>query len=193
MTAVKTNTELEAVRALEFAARGAREALRDPYHWKWVIIALHNALQNMMVLALTCGNGLRALRTDVAVSWILAYRKGAKGPVEKLDFFLNLFGKIQGSGILCFTDSRAFQPSRSQQLSVERLNSLRNRFLHFLLGTWLIEAAGLPRLCLDCLDAGEFLSWESGNIWWHSASPQRVRRAFRRVRQALEASSRAAA
>src|SRR5262249_26030960 len=152
------------------------------------IIALHNALQNMMALALNCGNGLRTLRNDVAASWIVAHRTGAQRPVERLDFFLNLFKKIQGSEVRCFTNSRAFRPSHSQRRSVAQLNALRNRFLHFLPGTWQIETTGLPSICLDCLGVVEFLGWESGNVWWRPAYEGRVRRALTRLRRALEAS-----
>ncbi len=51
VAAIETNERIEAVRALDKAREELRRVLADPYYWKWVIIALHNALQGFMVLA----------------------------------------------------------------------------------------------------------------------------------------------
>ena len=163
---LKTNTENEAFRALGFVAHHARLARKDAYHWKWVLIGLHNALQSLMVLALAHGSGLRVLKNQIAENWLAAYRSGGPYPEEKLDPFLNLFRKIQGNDMRFYVHSQPLVATESQRSSVKKLNSLRNRFIHFLPGTCLLDIDGLPRICLSCLTVGDFLAWKSGNISW---------------------------
>jgi hypothetical protein len=80
----------DAVRSLEWAEIQARLLASDCYHWKWVLISLHSAMQGFMVLALWKGNGLLTLRDDIAKEWLVAHEKDKPYPDEKLDSFLNL-------------------------------------------------------------------------------------------------------
>ena len=73
---LRTDEREEAVRSLEWAEQQANAISEDPYQWKWVLIALHNAVQGFMVLALWNGNGLLTLRDKVAVKWLDAYNNG---------------------------------------------------------------------------------------------------------------------
>src|SRR5687767_3146447 len=60
-----TDDEREAVGALEEAAGYLEIAEIDPARaWKWVIIALHNAVQGFMVLALKSTWNVRVLHRD---------------------------------------------------------------------------------------------------------------------------------
>src|SRR5688500_8603520 len=49
---LSTNERKEAVDAIELTALFLEEAIANPDRWKWVMIALHNAVQAFMVLAL---------------------------------------------------------------------------------------------------------------------------------------------
>ena len=49
---LSTNERKEAVDAIEMTARFLEEAKENPDRWKWVMIALLNAVQAFMVLAL---------------------------------------------------------------------------------------------------------------------------------------------
>jgi hypothetical protein len=50
--ALTTDTLSDAVFSLRMTAECLDKVLDDPHYWKWVIIALHNALQGFMVNAL---------------------------------------------------------------------------------------------------------------------------------------------
>ena len=59
---IRTDDEIEAVYALEKALAELRVARGQPYNWKWAILALHNALQGFMVLALRFTNSALVAR-----------------------------------------------------------------------------------------------------------------------------------
>ena len=184
---LKTDAVEEAVSALEMVAEQSARVQEDPYRWKWVILATHNALQGFMVLALRGSNGLLALRDEVAGAWLKAHREGRSPPQERLDSFLNLYKKIKSDRLLFYVHSKKFSPQGNQDRSVRKLNSLRNDFNHFLPRLWLIDLGGLPEICLDCLDAIQFLGWQCGNIFWHNETHQeRAQKAFAAAREALE-------
>jgi hypothetical protein len=181
-----TNEHEEAVLALEFTARAAQDLGVNAYRWKWVVVGIHNALQGLMVLALRGGNGLAALPDDLAAEWLKAYDARTHPPVERLDTFLNLYRKIKSERMLLFVDSQRFQPAGTQGRSIRLLNRLRNDFIHFLPRTWSLDLTGLPSMCLECLDVGEFLIKDSGNIMWtRSAHRRRSEVALREARAAL--------
>ena len=66
----RTDEENEATDALYMAARFAEQAATDIRMWRWVIMALHNAVQGFMVLSLRHGNGLAALTEESAAAWL---------------------------------------------------------------------------------------------------------------------------
>ena len=183
---LRTNEYEEAVSAAEAAADFSESALKDPYRWKWVLIAVHNAVQGFMVLALRRGNGLLALRDDIAAEWIKAYRADKKLPKEKLDSFLNLYAKVKTDAAAGWVHSKPFVSGSNHDQSMKRLNEFRNEFIHFVPKGWSLELAGLPAICLNCLSVARFLHDEGGNIFWHSAKlRRRADRAFRRANKAL--------
>ena len=171
---LRTDEYEESVSALEMLAESSSMILSDNYRWKWVLIALHNALQGFMVLALRQGNGLKVLNDKIADKWLNAHYKDGSYPVQKLDTFLNLYKKVKKiDQMQCFVDSQAFNASESHDKSVRKLNSFRNDFIHFVPKGWTLELTGLPRICLYCLDIIEFLGWQSGNILWHKEQYQK--------------------
>ena len=183
---LRTNEHEEAVRSLEWAEIQARGLAADPYLWKWVLIALHNAAQGSMVLALWDGNGLNTLQPRVAEKWLKAYEDGGPFPAEKLDNFLNLYAKVKDSNNFHTVGAGPFIPEASSDWSLERLNEFRNTFTHFTPKGWSLELAGLPSICLDTLNLIQFLGWESTAITWYRRIHQvRSRRALRRLRSSL--------
>jgi hypothetical protein len=165
---LRTNEHEEAVRSLEFAQTQARLILSDPYHWKWVLISLHNAVQGLMVLALWNGNGLLSLRDKDAEKWLEAYRNDAPYPSSKLDNFMNLYKKTKDKSNFATMGSEAFRADSSHNTSMKRLNDFRNDFIHFTPKGWSLELAGLPRVCIDALDIVRFFGWLSTAILWHN-------------------------
>ena len=184
---LKTDEMEEAVSALEMVAEQSAHVQEDPYRWKWVILAVHNALQGFMVLALRGSDGLLPLRDEVAQAWLKSYRERRSPPQERLDSFLSLYKKVKSDRLLFYAHSMKFSPREDQERSVRKLNSLRNEFIHFLPRLWLLDLSGLPEICLDCLDVIEFLGWQSGNIFWHNGGREdRAQKALAATKGVLE-------
>ena len=183
---LRTDEREEAIRSLEWAEQQARSLADDPYLWKWVLIALHNATQGFMVLALWNGNGLLALRDKIAAKWLSAYENGGPYPVEKLDEFLNLYKKVKDNGNFHVIGAGPFVPGPTHDTSFTRLNEYRNEFIHFTPKGWSLQLLGLPRVCLDALDLIEFFGWESTAVLWHKqVLASRAKRAVKRLRRTL--------
>jgi len=183
-----TDETREAVVSLDMVEDCLHKVLSNVHYWKWVVIALHNALQGYMVLALRGSNSLNVLKEQSRKKWVEAWERDDKVmPRRELDTFLNLYNKIQ-TGKKCYDDgikrghifhrgpydlmlmyvhSKPFAPSCTQTESVKMLNFLRNDFVHFLPKGWSLGVGGLPRIVNDCVDIIEFLAFECGNILWH--------------------------
>ena len=184
---LRTNEQEEAVRSLEWAETQAQLIANEPYHWKWVFIALHNAAQGFMVLALWNGNGLLTLRPKIATKWLTAYENGGPFPTEKLDEFLNLYAKVKDAGNFHTKGSGPFNGKHSHDLSLDKLNSIRNEFIHFTPKGWSLELAGLPGICLDVLELMQWLGQESTAILWYKPAHRvRAKRAIRRLMRTLQ-------
>jgi len=185
---LRTDEREEAVRSLEFARSQAALLSDDPYAWKWILISLHNAVQGFMVLALRNGNGLLALRDHIAAKWLKVYREGGEYPVEKLDDFLSLYEKVKKPSNFHRVSAACFAGSEARDLSMKRLNDIRNEFIHFTPKGWSLQMAGLPQICLDGLDLIRHLGWETNAVtWYHAGHRTRARRAERILRRAMEA------
>jgi hypothetical protein len=184
---LRTNSFLETVSALEAFADELRLIERDPYRWKWAILALHGALQGMMVLALQGSHGLHVLREEDTARWLDAYARGGPYPTDlKLDDFLSLYDKIKSDLMLMYRHSNKFRPQATQGASIKQLNRLRNEFIHFTPRVWALELTGLPAISSDCLDIADFLARQSNNLTWpDSALATRASAAFEAARALL--------
>jgi hypothetical protein len=165
---LRTDEHLEAVVSLEMVSATLPRVMEDVHYWKWVIIALHNALQGYMVLALTGPNGLNVLKEKCRQEWITARQRGDKiMPERRLDDFLTLYKKIKRDDLmLIYMGSQSFKPGGTQTENIKLLNELRNDFIHFLPKFLSLDVQGLPRTVNDCIDMIEFLAFECGNILW---------------------------
>ena len=183
---LRTDEQEEAVRSLEWAELQARTLAADAYAWKWVLIALHNAVQGFMVLALWNGNGLLALRPKVAKKWMEAYESGGQFPAEKLDEFLNLYLKVKDLENFHTVGAGPFVPTGTHDESMNYLNEFRNMFTHFTPKGWSLELAGLPQICLDALEVMNFLGLQSTAVLWYKpARRARADRALKRMTKTL--------
>lgn len=159
----------EAVSVLELATEYSLKVSNDVYNWKWVVLFLHSALQNFMILALRDSAGLNILKNKVARKWLEAYEENKPFPREILDTFPNLYNKIKSDSMVRYDSSRPFLPTGDQDESVIQLNWFRNQFTHFIPRLWLVEVDGLPKICIECLDIIQFLGWDSGNVFWNNS------------------------
>lgn len=165
---LRTDEESEAAEALCMASRVADDLERNINAWRWVVLALHNAVQGFMVLSLRHGNGLLALSDESYKKWMEAHENNGPYPNnEKLDGYLNLYKKIKNSEIGSIGGNTNFTPKGTQGKSIKKLNEIRNDFIHFTPKGWSLEVDGLPLICKDCLSLIEFLGWDTENIFWH--------------------------
>lgn len=163
---LSTDEIQEAVSCLEMATECLGRVSEDVFRWRWVLVALHAALQGFMVAVLRGTNNLLAMPDKLAGKWLEAHYADLPTPDDRLDSFPSLFKKVQSERMRFYTMSRPLQPTASQRRSVTRLNSLRNDFAHFVPRCWALEISGLPLIVVDCLDVIEFLAYHSGNILW---------------------------
>ena len=183
---LKTDETEEAISALEMLADILQSLVANKYRWKWAIIATHNALQGFMVLALRQGNSLLTLKDNIAKKWLSVYRDGGEYPEEKLDYFLNLYKKVKSDDMLCYVQSKKFKATPSHDNCIKEINEIRNKFIHFIPKCLYLELAGLPEICICCLEIIEFLSWESGNIIFYEDEQQkRVMLALKKANEEL--------
>ena len=189
---LRTGTFVETISALEMATDELARTRTDSYRWKWVILALHSALQGMMVLALEGSNGLRVLKPKDAKRWLDAYESRAPLPADlEMDNFLNLYEKIKSDAMLFYVNSEKFAPQETQGRSIKRLNRLRNQFIHFTPRTFMLVLNELPEMILDCLDIAWFLAWDSNNVGWDVKDngdelKERAEKAFRAADKAAQ-------
>ena len=119
--------ELDTIASLELLSETLPKSLLYPHYWKWVVIALHSALQGFMVLALHGTNFLRVLTEESATDWIEAFN-GDETPKKppRLDHFMNLYSKIKSDTMKLWSNSKIFVPQDDQDESVDKLNNHRN-------------------------------------------------------------------
>ncbi|MDT8419215.1 MAG: hypothetical protein RQ754_02185 [Desulfuromonadales bacterium] len=184
----RTDEFEEATLSLEKVAETSDQIANDPSQWRWVVIALHNAVQGFMVLALRGTNNISILELESAKEWLKALPTGGPYPkFEKLDSFLNLYKKIKSDRMLMYGHSKKFTPQGSQGGSIKKLNQFRNEFIHFIPKGWSIEVSGMPSICIDCLNIIGFLGWESGNVRWDENDIEvRAEGALRKACKTLE-------
>lgn len=183
---LRTDHWVDAVSSLEAAYEFANRVRANERFWKWLLIAVHSAAQGFMALALEQGNSLLVMKNEVRDKWLRTRESGAPYPEERMDFFLALYGKVKSDAVCRYVHSKKFVPGPSHDDSMDTLNEIRNNFIHFFPKSWSIQLAGLPAVCVDCLDVAQFLGWESMTILWHDATlSERGQRASRQLRATL--------
>ena len=183
---LSTDTEREAVGALEATARFLEEVGTDPTMWKWAIIALHNAVQGFMVLALQGTWNVTVLRREQRERKLKAqqdyYRARTAGDdvtaettneimlfgEAELAPFEHLYSRIKSpdQGMLQFMDSQHFTARPGDDQCMECLNDLRNEFIHFIPSQRSFLLTRFPAVTEVGLYLISFLMSESMNIQW---------------------------
>jgi hypothetical protein len=158
-------------------AAGFASGVADDLHlWRWVIIALHNVAQGVMVLSLRHGNGLLALSPESYSEWTAAYERHESPPAEKLDTYLNLYKKVKHKQWGQVGGNVRFVPQGSEGADIKKLNAFRNEFIHFTPKGWSLQVDGLPRICLSVTRMISFLAIDTQNVFWHrEAARHRLR------------------
>ena len=212
---LSTDTELEAVGALEATTHFLLAVESDPSMWKWAIIALHNAVQGFMVLALQGTWNVTVQRREQRDRKLKArreyYRAREVGDEQAanefneimlfgeadLAPFAELYGRIKtpDHGMIQFMDSRYFEPRPTDDQCIECLNDLRNEFIHFVPSRRRFLLARFPAITQAGLHVITFLLHDSRNIrWFHGSDRENLKpRVELALRTATEALARIAA
>ncbi|MFL9814555.1 hypothetical protein D7241_14980 [Stutzerimonas sp. VN223-3] len=175
---LRTDEKQEFISSVRMVHQMLTSVRDDLEYWKWVVIALHNAMQGAMVMSLRAGNNLRVMPDALAAKCLKAHEAGKQWPPERLDHFPNLYEKVKNNEIMSFyVHSQALPQDPELDRSIEVLLELRNQFIHFTPQGWSIELSGMPSICTKILEAALFLCWNSGNVIWHSAEQSQQARA----------------
>ena len=179
-----TDTESDAVGSLSAAADFLERARRDTFYWKWSVVALHSAVQGLLVLSLDQGNGLLVQKPG-RTKEILAALEGGPGRLEPyMDNFMGLYRKAQDPAN--YSGSHPPIPiDPALTAAIEAFDQWRHDFLHFNSKGWSIDLELLASRCGAALSAASYIL-NSGVILWHSdelateskTQLERVRRAM---------------
>lgn len=182
---LRTDEYVNAESSLRKAAETLRLVQDEVLEWKWLLEALHAGIQGVFVLALARGNGLLTLKSTHAAAWLKAYESGGPWPKKlDLDYFLELYGKakehvLRGSN---------FSVTQAHDRAMEKLNDLRNGFVHFGAQGWSIQLAGLPSICLRAVEVTDAVAQTPGAVRWRStAQSRRFRQTSRALTKGLSA------
>lgn len=127
----ETNSTMECYKSIEFVYNQLLICREDSYNWKWVIIGIHNALQNCMVYALCDGSGTNVLKEkirDEYYNWLIDHNN--KPPKEELNLFLKLYKDIKKDHKI--TEIKKYVPEKNDDYYVKNLNDRRNYFIHYI-------------------------------------------------------------
>ncbi len=156
-----TDEHLEFIDALKKSVLFSNEILNNNYAWKWLILALHAALQGACVCALrgydSAGINILSDKKPKKLSG-LSYREAMwkwldvdsrntphpPYPDEELADFLTLFKRVKNEKELRLPFT--FYQDSEINRDVKKLHSLRNDFIHFIPKGWSIKLSGMPRI-----------------------------------------------
>jgi hypothetical protein len=160
-------TELteEALTSVEFAAQLLPRVGADRWLWKWIVIAMDNALQNIFVLAVAHTSGLNVLKLKRAD--VEAWETG-KGefPDGKLLPFPDLLEKVQGAEMIKYVHSRPLELSDDERGTIEWTHRMRNAFIHYQPMALSIDIDSFRESLRTCAEVADRIVAESGNVWW---------------------------
>lgn len=142
---------------------------KDSDYWKWVIIALHSALQNAMILVLVAVNTALVYSPKSYKKWQEQNDQPKFNTgIQKyyMDYFLGLFLKLEKySNSISPEDTSSWLDNSTKQY-MEKLNSLRDEFLHFGYKSWKIKIMDLRNLTEWGLSFLELLLDKNMNVFF---------------------------
>lgn len=134
------------------------QVVEDIHYWKIILILVHNSLQGFMVCALKGTAGLEVVSEQTRKK-MMKYFEGVSDeyPNELLLRFLDLYDRIQDYKFM----SNPFNSNKDVTESMKMLNSLRNKFIHYVPEGWSLEVSGLPTIINHTLEIIRFFSLEN--------------------------------
>ena len=164
---LRTDETNEAIKSLHKTYQFILQIHEDGYNWKWAIIALHNSTQAFMVLALKGTASLNVCKNRE--KFIDAIRSGDDYPELRMENFLVLYKGIKSHDRMKMNiNSKNLAASMDIDNAMNKLNEIRNKFIHYVPSHWSLETSMLPGLFRSILFVIEFLIRESGNVRFYT-------------------------
>lgn len=146
---VSTDERNDFLASLEMMDLALTHCGDNPNLWKWVVIALHSAVQGAAVCHLSDTAQLGALSSKSQKVWLEWYNGGMKGAMPKihLEAPVTLLKKVKAGrsgSSLSFTERVAVTDDQLNDFKL--LNDLRINFSHFKPAGWSLEISGMRRI-----------------------------------------------
>jgi len=148
---IQTSHTEEAINSLEFLESILSLVSKDIYNYKWCIYAAHNACQALMVLYVKESNGLGAFIEKDKKEFSDCIEKNK--PFPSREEFLAPFRELYNRAIN--KNNKANINNHKEYL--EKLNQLRNGFMHFKHDGASIKSSGIPTILLHSVEFSEAL------------------------------------
>jgi len=151
---VRTDEAEDVAGSIRHALRCMNFVSDDPQAWKWVILALHAALQGACVCHLTTtASPLGAVTRKNASEWLAYFDESRsntkiKSPKTKLMAFPDLLKEVRkpnSAGDRSNSDGIAIEDSELEWL-IRIHCEFRNQFTHFSPTGWSFEVSGVPEI-----------------------------------------------
>ena len=152
---LKTDQRQDVLSSLKMTITAMDLAQENLIYWKWVILALHSALQGAMVCHLNRSDGFGASKDVQVKKWYNWHDSGREGkePVTQLATPPDLFKWIADSSRNPGNEIwKPIEMTESRQSAFDQLHELRNPFTHFQPMLWSIEIAGLPKMVCELVE-----------------------------------------
>lgn len=177
---ISTDSSTECVDGLRHISELLDTVFEYANNWRWVIFALHNTVQNFMVITLRDSSGTNILKKNIQADYYNSFRdETIKRPVEKLDYFLNLYKNTKNPDEMKkYMGSTHFVPTKRQDESIEKLNFIRNEFTHFVPKGYLAHISGMPEILDDCMDYIDFLAFKSFHLPFHRKKDEKLTKKY---------------
>jgi len=127
-----TTTRLkECYKSLYFAYQQLLFCNNNPYSWKWVIIGVHNSLQNFMMYSLRDDASGSILKAKQRNKYYINLRGQLPDQNSELDYFLELYKRIKNKNEYKNYPAKIFLPDKGDDEKIKKLNNYKNNFLHY--------------------------------------------------------------
>jgi hypothetical protein len=194
---LRTDEIDEFIDALQHCAELISTVGIDVRRWKWVILAMHSAVQGVCTCALrgadTAGISVLTKDSGKAVwNWLdVESRMETPGPMpnERLASMVDLYRRIRKAKFL--SEPHRLKATEQMTRDILRLNHLRNDFIHFVPKGLSLEVSGMPRIITNCCDVIEHLAVTHPTFWHHldESQTRNIEDALLKLRMAMKACS----
>jgi hypothetical protein len=179
----------QAVDALRHVGDLLPRAVDDPYLWKWIVIAMFDALHGFFGLALRRSDGAQLLsekheqRTYKRWNEERKLGKAIQREPDRVDETRNLYLKTLDPERMDYLGSSPFTPTADENAAFERLTYLRHVLTHHGHGSYSVFVGELPVVILNCLGIIDWLVVKSGTIRPRQEERDQTRKMILLVRQ----------